>query len=111
MSAVAATSCPPPPADYTGSDQTLDELRDTRIDAATACAAEVERLESLSAGLTDVQTAVEAARTTDTVSLSGTDRQQAEDIQGALHADLWFLSGLLAAVLVGGIVARELLWR
>jgi len=127
-SAQTPAACPTAPADYTGTDQTLDELRDMRIDAVAICeaahddqAAVLDALTALDQNITDgrVHSDVVPAKldalhddlvasdgTTSTVALSSTDRELATDAQLGLHSTLWLIAGLLV-----GLFAAARVWE
>ena len=79
----------------------LDSLGGLPADVATTNA----KLSTLHDDLTDVVAALDlmapatAGGTPAFVALSATDRQTIEDAQGSMHADVWFLAGLLAAAM------------
>lgn len=119
----APLACPAAPADYTGADELLDELRDQRIDAAAACAVLVDKLDGLErVEVEPADAVVFATRVTNTaedrVQVAGDPDGDAapvvesvDELRGWLHADLWWMGGLVASMGFGYALYRLVMPR
>ncbi len=119
-------SCPAQPAPYAGNDPVVNELRAARADAQETCVALRDSITAVGALVGDVDANVSGGRnfsdqvpakldvihedltaeeqpTTQTVSMSESDRELLIDGQLGIHSALWVLAGLL----VGGFAATR----
>jgi hypothetical protein len=118
-----APACPDEPVAYEGTDAVVNELRALRHDQWQTCAALFDQgtsraafLESIDGTLTAQGSVLnEISQNTapgdpQTVEVDQTPVVEAIDsAQLELDAALWFLAGLLAALVAGALFAREVL--
>lgn len=116
-----------PPDPLTDNDRLVRELREGRREAAASCAAVVDRLDALGASSGSTRVAVEALHelgsgsaglavhetgeapppATSTVSLSDEDLEWFGATLTAARGDVWFIAGLLGALLFGYVLIRR----